>query len=444
MSKPLSGQADGQGLFERLFQLKQHGTTVRTEFVAGFTTFLTMVYIVFVNPQILGVAGMDTEAVFVTTCLVAAFGSIFMGLFANLPVALAPAMGLNAFFAFVVVGAMGHSWQVAMGAVFWGSFGFLLLTLFRIRYWMISSIPVSLRVGITSGIGLFIGMMGLKNAGIIVSNPDTLVAIGNLTSLNVSLGILGFFIIAILAAKNIHAAVLVSIVVTTVIGLILGDVKYFGIIATPPSVMSIVGQVDVKGALDIGLAGVIFSFMLINLFDSSGTLIAVTDKAGLADESGKFPRMKQALLVDSITSSAGAYLGTSSISTYIESSSGVSVGGRTGLTAVVVGLCFMGVIFLSPLAKMVQPYAVAGALIYVGVLMTSSLSRVKWNDLTEATPAFITAVMMPFTFSITEGIALGFISYCVMKAGSGRWREISPCVLVVAIMFLFKIIFIDH
>ncbi|VFS46395.1 Probable adenine permease PurP [Budvicia aquatica] len=387
---------------------------------------------------------MDTEAVFVTTCLVAAFGSIFMGLFANLPVALAPAMGLNAFFAFVVVGAMGHSWQVAMGAVFWGSFGFLLLTLFRIRYWMISSIPVSLRVGITSGIGLFIGMMGLKNAGIIVSNPDTLVAIGNLTSLNVSLGILGFFIIAILAAKNIHAAVLVSIVVTTVIGLILGDVKYFGIIATPPSVMSIVGQVDVKGALDIGLAGVIFSFMLINLFDSSGTLIAVTDKAGLADESGKFPRMKQALLVDSITSSAGAYLGTSSISTYIESSSGVSVGGRTGLTAVVVGLCFMGVIFLSPLAKMVQPYAVAGALIYVGVLMTSSLSRVKWNDLTEATPAFITAVMMPFTFSITEGIALGFISYCVMKAGSGRWKEISPCVLVVAIMFLFKIIFIDH
>ncbi len=444
MSKPLSGQADGQGLFERLFQLKQHGTTVRTEFVAGFTTFLTMVYIVFVNPQILGVAGMDTEAVFVTTCLVAAFGSIFMGLFANLPVALAPAMGLNAFFAFVVVGAMGHSWQVAMGAVFWGSFGFLLLTLFRIRYWMISSIPVSLRVGITSGIGLFIGMMGLKNAGIIVSNPDTLVAIGNLTSLNVSLGILGFFIIAILAAKNIHAAVLVSIVVTTVIGLILGDVKYFGIIATPPSVMSIVGQVDVKGALDIGLAGVIFSFMLINLFDSSGTLIAVTDKAGLADESGKFPRMKQALLVDSITSSAGAYLGTSSISTYIESSSGVSVGGRTGLTAVVVGLCFMGVIFLSPLVKMVQPYAVAGALIYVGVLMTSSLSRVKWNDLTEATPAFITAVMMPFTFSITEGIALGFISYCVMKAGSGRWKEISPCVLVVAIMFLFKIIFIDH
>lgn len=444
MSKPLSGQADGQGLFERLFQLKQHGTTVRTEFVAGFTTFLTMVYIVFVNPQILGVAGMDTEAVFVTTCLVAAFGSIFMGLFANLPVALAPAMGLNAFFAFVVVGAMGHSWQVAMGAVFWGSFGFLLLTLFRIRYWMISSIPVSLRVGITSGIGLFIGMMGLKNAGIIVSNPDTLVAIGNLTSLNVSLGILGFFIIAILAAKNIHAAVLVSIVVTTVIGLILGDVKYFGLVATPPSVMSIVGQVDVKGALDIGLAGVIFSFMLINLFDSSGTLIAVTDKAGLADENGKFPRMKQALLVDSITSSAGAYLGTSSISTYIESSSGVSVGGRTGLTAVVVGLCFIGVIFLSPLAKMVQPYAVAGALIYVGVLMTSSLSRVKWNDLTEATPAFITAVMMPFTFSITEGIALGFISYCVMKAGSGRWREISPCVLVVAVMFLIKIVFIDH
>ncbi|MCD1125689.1 NCS2 family permease [Jinshanibacter sp. LJY008] len=444
MNKPVSGPANGQGLLERIFQLNQHGTTIRTEIVAGFTTFLTMVYIVFVNPQILGVAGMDTEAVFVTTCLVAAFGSIFMGVLANLPVALAPAMGLNAFFAFVVVGAMGHSWQVAMGAIFWGSFGFLLLTLFRIRYWMISSIPVSLRVGITSGIGLFIGMMGLKNAGIIVPNPDTLVAVGNLTSLNVALGILGFFIIAVLAAKNIHAAVLISIVVTTGIGLLVGDVTYQGIFSAPPSIASIVGQVDVKGALDVGLAGIIFSFMLINLFDSSGTLIAVTDKAGLADENGKFPRMKQALMVDSITSTAGAYLGTSSISTYIESSSGVSVGGRTGLTAVVVGLLFLLVIFLSPLAKMVQPYAVAGALIYVGVLMTSSLSRVKWNDLTEATPAFITAVMMPFTFSITEGIALGFISYCVMKAGVGRWREISPCVLIVALLFLIKIIFVDH
>ncbi|MBW5814098.1 NCS2 family permease [Yersinia kristensenii] len=442
MSKP--NLDTEQGLLERVFKLKQHGTTARTELIAGITTFLTMVYIVFVNPQILGVAGMDVQAVFVTTCLIAAFGSIFMGLLANLPVALAPAMGLNAFFAFVVVGAMGISWQVGMGAIFWGAIGFLLLTIFRIRYWMIANIPLSLRVGITSGIGLFIAMMGLKNAGIVVANPDTLVAVGNLTSHSVLLGALGFFIIAVLASRNIHAAVLVSIVVTTLIGWALGDVHYSGIFSMPPSVTSVVGQVDLAGALNISMAGIIFSFMLVNLFDSSGTLIGVTDKAGLTDHKGKFPRMKQALYVDSISSVAGAFIGTSSVTAYIESSSGVSVGGRTGLTAVVVGILFLLVIFISPLAGMVPAYAAAGALIYVGVLMTSSLARVKWDDLTEAVPAFVTAVMMPFSFSITEGIALGFISYCLMKLGTGRWREISPCVVVVALLFVLKIAFVDH
>lgn len=443
MTKPVSGLDAEQGLLGRVFKLKQHGTTARMETIAGITTFLTMVYIVFVNPQILGAAGMDTQAVFVTTCLIAAFGSIFMGLLANLPVALAPAMGLNAFFAFVVVGAMGISWQVGMGAIFWGAVGLLLLTIFRIRYWMIANIPVSLRVGITSGIGLFIGMMGLKNAGIVVANPDTLVTIGSLTSHNVLLGALGFFIIAVLSSRNFHAAVLVSIVVTTLIGWMLGDVKYGGLFSLPPSITSVVGQVDVAGALNIGLAGVIFSFMLVNLFDSSGTLIGVTDKAGLTDNQGKFPRMKQALYVDSISSVAGSLAGTSSVTAYIESSSGVAVGGRTGLTAVVTGLLFLLVIFLSPLAGMVPAYAAAGALIYVGVLMTSSLARVKWDDLTEAVPAFVTAVMMPFSFSITEGIALGFISYCVMKLGTGRWREISPCVVVVALLFVLKIVFVD-
>ncbi|KAB7894713.1 NCS2 family permease [Rouxiella sp. S1S-2] len=443
MSTPQHNASAGKGLLERLFKLTQHGTTLRTETVAGFTTFLTMVYIVFVNPQILGVAGMDKQAVFVTTCLIAAFGSILMGLIANLPVALAPAMGLNAFFAFVVVGAMGISWQVGMGAIFWGAVGLLLLTLFRVRYWMIANIPVSLRIGITSGIGLFIGMMGLKNAGIVVANPDTFVAIGNLTSHSVLLGALGFFIIAILAARNIHAAVLISIIITTLIGWALGDVHYAGIWSMPPSVTSVVGQVDIKGALNVGLAGVIFSFMLVNLFDSSGTLIGVTDKAGLTDSEGKFPQMKQALFVDSVSSVAGSFIGTSSVTAYIESCSGVSIGGRTGLTAVVTGILFLLVIFISPLAGMVPSYAAAGALIYVGVLMTSSLARVTWDDLTEAVPAFVTAVMMPFSFSITEGIALGFISYVVMKLGTGRWREISPCVVVVTLLFVLKIVFID-
>lgn len=443
MSQQHTTQASGQGMLERVFKLREHGTTARTEVIAGFTTFLTMVYIVFVNPQILGVAGMDTSAVFVTTCLIAAFGSILMGLFANLPVALAPAMGLNAFFAFVVVQAMGLPWQVGMGAIFWGAIGLLLLTIFRVRYWMIANIPVSLRVGITSGIGLFIGMMGLKNAGVIVANPETLVSIGNLTSHSVLLGILGFFIIAILASRNIHAAVLVSIIVTTLLGWMLGDVHYNGIVSAPPSVSTVIGHVDLAGSLNLGLAGVIFSFMLVNLFDSSGTLIGVTDKAGLADEKGKFPRMKQALFVDSVSSVTGAFIGTSSVTAYIESSSGVSVGGRTGLTAVVVGLLFLLVIFLSPLAGMVPGYAAAGALIYVGVLMTSTLARVKWQDLTESVPAFITAVMMPFSFSITEGIALGFISYCVMKIGTGRLRDLSPCVVIVALLFVLKIVFID-
>ncbi|EDT4460688.1 NCS2 family permease [Salmonella enterica subsp. enterica serovar Javiana] len=443
MSQQHTTQASGQGMLERVFKLREHGTTARTEVIAGFTTFLTMVYIVFVNLQILGVAGMDTSAVFVTTCLIAAFGSILMGLFANLPVALAPAMGLNAFFAFVVVQAMGLPWQVGMGAIFWGAVGLLLLTIFRVRYWMIANIPVSLRVGITSGIGLFIGMMGLKNAGVIVANPETLVSIGNLTSHSVLLGVLGFFIIAILASRNIHAAVLVSIIVTTLLGWMMGDVHYNGIVSAPPSVTSVVGHVDLAGSFNLGLAGVIFSFMLVNLFDSSGTLIGVTDKAGLADEKGKFPRMKQALFVDSISSVTGAFVGTSSVTAYIESSSGVSVGGRTGLTAVVVGILFLLVIFLSPLAGMVPPYAAAGALIYVGVLMTSSLARVNWQDLTESVPAFITAVMMPFSFSITEGIALGFISYCVMKIGTGRLRDLSPCVVIVALLFVLKIVFID-
>ncbi|EGV9242565.1 NCS2 family permease [Salmonella enterica] len=443
MSQQHTTQASGQGMLERVFKLREHGTTARTEVIAGFTTFLTMVYIVFVNPQILGVAGMDTSAVFVTTCLIAAFGSILMGLFANLPVALAPAMGLNAFFAFVVVQAMGLPWQVGMGAIFWGAVGLLLLTIFRVRYWMIANIPVSLRVGITSGIGLFIGMMGLKNAGVIVANPETLVSIGNLTSHSVLLGVLGFFIIAILASRNIHAAVLVSIIVTTLLGWMMGDVHYNGIVSAPPSVTSVVGHVDLAGSFNLGLAGVIFSFMLVNLFDSSGTLIGVTDKAGLADEKGKFPRMKQALFVDSISSVTGAFVGTSSVTAYIESSSGVSVGGRTGLTAVVVGILFLLVIFLSPLAGMVPPYAAAGALIYVGVLMTTSLARVNWQDLTESVPAFITAVMMPFSFSITEGIALGFISYCVMKIGTGRLRDLSPCVVIVALLFVLKIVFID-
>ena len=432
-----------QSFLQQFFKLKEKGTSSKTEIIAGITTFFTMVYIVFVNPSVLGDAGMDKQVVFVTTCLIAGFGTIAMGLFSNLPIALAPAMGLNAFFAYVVVGKLGYSWQVGMGTIFWGSVGLLLLTIFQIRYWLMASIPLSLRVGIGAGIGFFIALIGFKNMGLVVANPATLVALGDLHSPQVLLGILGFFIIVVLAARNIYSGVLISIAAVTALALYFDEsVMFHGIVSMPPALTQVVGQVDIAGALDTALIGIIFSFLLVNLFDSSGTLLGVTDKAGFSDEKGRFPKMKQALYVDSASAVVGSYIGTSAISTYIESGAGVSVGGRTGMTAVVVGLLFLLTIFFSPLAGMVPAYATAGALVYVGILMASSLIKVQWDDLTEATPAFITAVMMPFTYSITEGIAFGFISYCVMKLGTGRWREVNTPVWVVSLLFLIKFIWV--
>ncbi len=434
---------ENQSFLHKFFKLTQHSTTTKTEIIAGITTFFTMVYIVFVNPSVLGDAGMDKQVVFVTTCLIAAFGTIAMGLFSNLPIALAPAMGLNAFFAYVVVGKLGYSWQVGMGAIFWGSVGLLLLTVFQVRYWLMASIPLSLRVGIGAGIGFFISLIGFKNMGLVVANPATLVALGELHHPQVLMGILGFFIIVVLAARNIYSGVLISIALVTALALAFDDnVVFSGIVSMPPSLAPVVGQVDIAGALDTALLGIIFSFLLVNLFDSSGTLLGVTDKAGISDEKGRFPNMKQALYVDSISAVTGSYIGTSAISTYIESGAGVSVGGRTGMTAVVVGVLFLLTIFFSPLASLVPSYATAGALVYVGILMASSLIRVQWDDLTEATPAFITAAMMPFTYSITEGIAFGFISYCVMKVGTGRWQEVNAPVWVVSLLFIAKFVWV--
>lgn len=430
-------------MLNKFFELDKKGSTVKTEIVAGITTFFTMVYIVFVNPSLLGMAGMDAQVVFVTTCLITAFGTIAMGLFSNLPIALAPAMGLNAFFTFVVVQKLGYSWQIGMGTIFWGSVGLFLLTLLQVRYWFMSAIPLGLRVGIGAGIGLFIALIGFKNMGLVVPNPDTLMALGELHDPKVLMGILGFFIIVVLASRGIHSGVLISIAVITGLALVFDPaVSFHGIISAPPSLGAVVGQVDIAGALDTALLGIIFSFMLVNLFDSSGTLIAVTNKAGMADAQGRFPKMKQALYVDSISAMVGSYMGTSAISTYIESGSGVSVGGRTGLTAVVVGILFLLTIFFSPLAGVVPAYATAGALVFVGILMASSLIEVQWDDLTEAAPAFITTAMMPFTYSITEGIAFGFISYCILKAFAGRIKEIHPAVAVVSALFILKFIWV--
>lgn len=332
-----------------------------------------------------------------------------------------------------------------MGAIFWGSSIFFLLSIFKVRYWLISNIPHCLRIGISAGIGLFIAFMGFKNMGLVVHSEATLLTIGDILSLNVLLGALGFFIIIILAARNVHAAVLVSIVVVTLLALYLDpNIHYDGIISMPPDISTVVGHVDLTGSLNLGIMGVIFSIMIVSLFDSSGTILAVTDKAGIADEQGRFPKMRQALLVDSFSSSLGGLFGTSSVLTYIESTAGVSVGGRTGLTSVVVGLLFLIVILFSPLAHLVPTYATSGALIFVGILMVSSLVKINWHDLTEATPAFITALMMPFAFAITEGVALGFISYVILKLFTGKFKELNICVIAVAILFILKFVFIDH
>ncbi|WP_392558978.1 NCS2 family permease [Orbus mooreae] len=432
-----------RSLFERLFHLREKKTTIGTEIIAGGTTFLTMVYIIFVNPEILSVTGMDQKAVFVLTCLVTAFASILMGFAANLPIALAPAMGLNAFFAFSICSK--YSWEVGMGAIFWGSLLFFLLSVFKIRHWLISNIPSCLRSGISAGIGLFIAFMGFKNMGLIESSPATLLTMGNILSLPVLLGALGFFIIIILAARNVHAAVLISILIVSLLGLWLDpNIHYEGIVSLPPDVMKVVGHINLVDSLNIGMAGIIFSIMIVSLFDSSGTILAVTDKAGIADSKGRFPKMRQALLVDSFSSTLGGLFGTSSVLTYIESSAGVSVGGRTGLTSIVVGILFLLVIFFSPLAHIVPSYATSGALIFVGILMMSSLVKVDWHDLTEATPAFITALMMPFAFAITEGVALGFIAYVVLKTFTGKFKQLNACVIAVAVLFILKFIFIGH
>lgn len=432
-----------RSLLERTFQLQEKKTTVKTEIIAGGTTFLTMVYIIFVNPDILSVTGMDQKAVFVLTCLVTAFASILMGLVANLPIALAPAMGLNAFFAFSICSS--YSWQIGMGAIFWGSLLFFLLSLFKVRHWLISNIPSCLRAGISAGIGLFIAFMGFKNMGLIESSPATLLTMGNILSIPVLLGALGFFIIIILASRNFHAAVLISILVVSSLGLWLDpNIHFDRFVSSPPDITAVVGHIDLIGSLNIGMAGIIFSIMIVSLFDSSGTILAVTDKAGIADSNGRFPKMRQALLVDSFSSTLGGLFGTSSVLTYIESSAGVSVGGRTGLTSIVVGILFLLVIFFSPLAHIVPSYATSGALIFVGILMMSSLVKVDWHDLTEATPAFITALMMPFAFAITEGVALGFISYVVLKLFTGKFRDLNICVIAVAVLFILKFIFIDH
>ncbi|MDH0098527.1 NCS2 family permease, partial [Pseudomonas sp. GD04158] len=426
-------------MLERLFQLKAHNTSVRTEVLAGITTFLTMAYILFVNPNMLAETGMDHGAVFVATCLAAAIGSLIMGLLANYPIALAPGMGLNAFFTYTVVMTMGYSWQTALGAVFLSGAIFFLLSIFKIREWIINSIPLALRAGIAAGIGLFLAIIALKNAGIVVDHPATLVGLGDMSKGGALLACLGFFVIAALAYRKVTGAVMIGILLVTGLSIVLGLSELPGVVSMPPSLMPTLLQLDIAGALDIGLISVIFAFLFVDLFDTSGTLVGVAQKADLLDKDGKMPRLGRALMADSTATMAGAALGTSTTTSYIESAAGISAGGRTGLTACVVAALFLLSLFFAPLAGSVPAYATAPALLFVAVLMMSSLAQIDWDDLTVAAPVVVAALAMPLTFSIANGIAFGFIAWTAVKVLSGRWRELNPAMWVLSALFIVKL-----
>ncbi|MDB5980125.1 MAG: xanthine/uracil/vitamin permease [Pseudomonas sp.] len=426
-------------MLERLFQLNAHNTNVRTEILAGVTTFLAMAYILFVNPSILGATGMDKGAVFVATCLAAAIGSTIMGLIANYPIALAPGMGLNAFFTYTVVLHMGYTWQVALGAVFISAVMFFVLSIFKIREWIINSIPLPLRSAIAAGIGLFLALIGLQNAGVVAANPATMLGMGDLAKPGPILAILGFFLIVGLDALRVKGAVLIGILAVTIVSIVLGFSKFGGVMSAPPSLMPTLLQLDIKGALNIGLFSVIFSFLFVDLFDNSGTLIGVAKRAGLMGKDGHMPKMGRALIADSTAAMAGSLLGTSTTTSYIESAAGVSAGGRTGLTAVVVAILFLLSLFFAPLAGSVPEYATAPALLFVAVLMMSGLAEIDWSDITVAAPVVITALAMPFTFSIANGIAFGFIAWTAIKAISGRWSDLNPALVILSILFVIKL-----
>ena len=427
-------------LLQQLFSLTVRDTTIKREILAGVTTFIAMSYVLFVNPSMLAQTGMDQGAVFVATCIAAALGCILMGLLANLPVALAPGMGLNAFFTYVIVLEQGHSWQTALAAVFFSGCLFLLLSLFKIREWIINSIPLPLKMGIAAGIGMFLALIALKTANIIVASPATLVTLGDLHSIQVLLAIAGFFIIFALAHRGWHSAVLVSILVVSAAACYIGDTHFVGVMSVPPSIVPTFMQLDFSSALQLSMLPVILSLLFLDLFDTSGTLVAVTHKAGLMQSNGTVPNLSKALVADSSATIAGALLGTSTTTSYVESTSGVAAGGKTGLTAVVTGVLFLCALWFSPLMAMVPAYATAGALLYVATLMLGSLQHVQWDDVLQAVPVSVVLIMMPLTFSISDGIGMGFISYAVLCLITGKLRETTLSVWVLAAVFLAKFI----
>jgi len=425
-------------VLDRLFGLSKSGSNVRTEFVAALTTFLTMVYIVFVNPQILGNAGMDKGAVFVATCIAAAVSTLVMALYANYPIALAPGMGLNAFFAFSVVLTMKYSWQQALAAVFCSGVIFFLISIFRIREYIINSIPKNLKLAISAGVGLFLGIIALEESKIVVGSQATLVTLGDLHKPEAILCLLGLVLITALNYRRIVGGTLIGILIVTAIGIPLGLAKFSGIVSAPPSLKPTFLQLDFSRLAETSFLIVIFSFLFVDVFDNAGTLIGVTHRAGLTDANGNLPRMKQALIADSFAAMFGALIGTSTTTSYIESAAGVSAGGRTGLTAFFVAIFFLAALFFAPLAGMIPAYASAAALLYVACIMARGLAEIDWDDITESAPAVVAAVSMPLTYSIATGIGLGFITYALAKLVAGRFADAKPAVLVLALIFIIK------
>ena len=438
---PSAPQPSSPNIFEKLFHLEEAGTNARTEVLAGITTFLTMAYIIFINPLILGDAGMPKGSVFVATCIVAAVGTMIMAIYANYPIALAPGMGLNAYFAYVVVLQMHYPWQAALGAVFISGCLFLLVTLFRIRDIIVDGIPISLRVAITVGIGLFLAIISLKNAGIVASNPATFITMGDLHQPSVVLAVLGFILVATLSVLEVKGALLISILAVTILSFFVAGNRFNGIVSLPPSIAPTLFALNVKGAVSHGLLNVVLVFFLVELFDATGTLMGVARRAGLLVE-GKMGRLSRALMADSSAIFLGSLLGTSSTTAYLESAAGVEEGGRTGLTAATVAVLFLACLFISPLAGSVPAYATAPALFYVACLMMRELVDLDWDDKTEVLPACVTALMMPFTYSIANGVSFGFVSYAALKVLTGRAASVKWIVWVIAAVFVFKFIYV--
>ena len=430
---------EDKGFLEKTFKLTENNTNVRTEILAGVTTFMTMAYIIIVNPQILSATGMDIGALFTATCLSAAVATIVMAFHANYPFALAPGMGLNAFFAFTVVLGMGYSWEFALTAVLIEGIIFILLTLFNIREAIINCIPMSIKHGVSVGIGLFIAFIGLSNAGIIVGYEATKVTLGDMGSPAVLLALMGLVITGVLLAKKVRGALLWGIFATAVIGIPMGVTPMpTGFMSAPPSLSPIAFKFDFSQVFTMDMFVVVFTFLFVDLFDTVGTLVGVSTKAKMLDKDGKLPRAKQALLADAIGTTFGAMVGTSTVTTYVESASGALEGGRTGLTALTTGALFLVALLFSPILTIVPGAATAPALILVGLFMLSPIKDVNFDDYTEAIPAFMTIIMMPLTYSIAHGIVFGILAYVFLKVLTGRSKELSLPIYVLAIAFIFK------